>query len=809
MKLGTPESTGPQATDLPADGAARSGRFLAPAALAGLVALVFNEPLRGAAFFFRDLYLISLPRRTFVAAALRDGRFPLWDPELHGGLPALGPQLAPFHPSTVLYAMLDPATALTVVLVGHVLLAALFAFALARSLGLRPAGAFVAGAAFALSGYTLSAANLYQPLLALPWVAGGVLGFRVFLLKGRPWGLALAAAGVGMPLLSASAETALVSAVAIFLEAIVTPRAGGLRRRLGACLAAGMLGGCLGAPQVLPALEMARESARGHGLSWESFTAWSVAPARLPELVVPGALGPTGTLRDEDYWGRAIENEGFPFVLSITFGASVLALAFAGALGAGTPGRRHRIAFASLAVAAVLLALGRHLPGFHLLYETVPWVRTFRYPVKALAAAVLPVALLAGAGLEAVLRGGAGTRRVAAAAFGLSAVSFGFAAFAWGRGLPGIEAAERALFRLLLTPEQRGQLATSVLHAAAVLALAALLVELARRRGGAWAPVALAAIVGADVAVAGARVNVFAPRSILERPALAGIAGSASGGGRLFRDADRRPFVVRAPTNDVAWLVKANVQALRFYSASAYRIPVLFHDDYDGLAPARVRALGEVVRASGWTERLEIFRAAGVAAVVTRAAISVPGYLHAGGVVDAGGPVYVYRVEGTRRARFASTAVLAADAASARDHLRRRSGRGEVVLEGTASPGGACGEAPALVRDAGPEMAVVEVEAPCDGWLVLADPFYPGWEASLDGRAAEILPADSAFRAVAVSRGRHVVEFRYRPRTLLPGLAGAALAALVLAAYAARTAARSRRRPIATEDGRPRGRESG
>lgn len=798
MKLGSPESTGPQATDLPADRAARAGRLLAPAALAGLVALVFHEPVRGATFFFRDLYLVSLPRRTFLAAALRDGRFPLWDPELHGGLPALGPQLAPFHPATVLYALLEPATALTVVLVGHVLLAALFACALARSLGLRPTGAFVTGAAFALSGYTLSAANLYQPLLALPWVAGGVLGFRAFLLKGRPWGLALAAAGIGMPLLAASAETALVAAAAILLEALVTPDAGGLRRRLGAWLAAGILGGCLGAPQVLPAMEMAGASARGDGLSWETFSAWSVAPARLPELVVPGALGPTGTLRDEDYWGRAIEDEGFPFILSVYFGASVLGLAVAGAVGGATPGRRHRIALAVLAAAAVLLALGRHLPGFHLVYDAAPGVRTFRYPVKALAAAVLPVALLAGAGLEAVFRGRTGTRRVAAAAFALAAVSLGLVAFAWGRGLPGVEAVERALFRLLLTPEQRGQLATAVLHSAAVLALAALLVELARRRGGAWAPIALAAIVGADVAVAGARVNVYAPRSLLERPALAVLAESAAAGGRVFRDADPRPFLFRAPTNDVAWLAKANVYALRFYSASAYRIPVLFHDDYDGLAPARVRALGEVVKASGWRERLEVFRAAGVSAVVTRAALPVPGYLHAGGVRDAGGALHVYRVDGTRRARFVSTAVLAADAAAARDHLRRRAGREEVVLEGTAPAGGACGGAPALVRDEGPERVVVEVEAPCDGWLVLSDPFYPGWEARLDGRAAEIRPADAAFRAVAVPRGRHVVEFRYRPRTLLPGLAGAAFAAVAFVAFATGAAARRRRTPIAT-----------
>jgi uncharacterized membrane protein YfhO len=41
--------------------------------------------------------------------------------------------------------------------------------------------------------------------------------------------------------------------------------------------------------------------------------------------------------------------------------------------------------------------------------------------------------------------------------------------------------------------------------------------------------------------------------------------------------------------------------------------------------------------------------------------------------------------------------------------------------------------------------------------------YYPGWTGTVDGRPAPVLPANLAFRAVALEPGRHVVEFCYEP----------------------------------------------
>ncbi len=51
------------------------------------------------------------------------------------------------------------------------------------------------------------------------------------------------------------------------------------------------------------------------------------------------------------------------------------------------------------------------------------------------------------------------------------------------------------------------------------------------------------------------------------------------------------------------------------------------------------------------------------------------------------------------------------------------------------------------------------------GYLVLDDSYYPGWHATVDGRSAPILAANENFRAVAVTAGRHVVDFSYDPAT--------------------------------------------
>ncbi|MBE9471546.1 MAG: YfhO family protein [Chloroflexi bacterium] len=55
------------------------------------------------------------------------------------------------------------------------------------------------------------------------------------------------------------------------------------------------------------------------------------------------------------------------------------------------------------------------------------------------------------------------------------------------------------------------------------------------------------------------------------------------------------------------------------------------------------------------------------------------------------------------------------------------------------------------------------------GYLVLTDTWYPGWQATVDGKPAEVLQANYAFRAVYLAAGEHTVEMVYHPTSVLVG----------------------------------------
>jgi hypothetical protein len=79
-----------------------------------------------------------------------------------------------------------------------------------------------------------------------------------------------------------------------------------------------------------------------------------------------------------------------------------------------------------------------------------------------------------------------------------------------------------------------------------------------------------------------------------------------------------------------------------------------------------------------------------------------------------------------------------------------------------------------------PEKVAADVDSDGSGILVLADLWYPGWKATVDGQPRPILRADGWLRAVALSPGSHRVEFSYSPVSFYAGsvISGAALIAI-------------------------------
>jgi hypothetical protein len=684
--------------------------------LAALVLLLFRKPLTTETFFFRDLYLLFYPKKLYFIESIRAGHVPLWDPLTNGGQPFLtNPANTAFHPSNALYVVLPPLVAFNLILVLHFVFCAAAAYCLARLVGLSQPAAFTTGAVFALCGYTLSAANLMPLLFGLPWVPTTIALLHRALERRRS--LVPAAIAAAMPLFSAAAELTAILFVTIIVWVAATPY--DLRPRAKAA-AAGIVilfAAGLSLVQTLPATAVIAQSARSRARSYEAFTTWSVHPLRLGELAIPRLLGPTHTLNDADYWGRNLESQGFPYILSIYFGLPALLLAAAGA--------RRRPALAILALAAVLLSLGSHLPGFRLIYE-LPLVSIFRYPVKALLAAILPIALLAGYGLETF----ADRRRVSLMLAAACAVG-------------AVIASKNPLLML------------SFVHAA----LAALAIGLAAR----WRRAAVAAVVVADLFVAGTSVNTFGPRELFDPPPLADEVRRAVEGGR-FWSAKRDSITLNAPSNDIFWLARWQVATLNGYTAAMFGIPVLYHVDYDGLAPRRISALSEVIDKLPADRRQALLDRGDVRVFATMA----------------GQMVQLHRNPTAAPARFVSSVEVVAGEEAAAKRILQAPDLGRVILESRPAAVGNCGRAGVLMHQRVADEARYTVDAPCAGYVVFADARYGGWTARVDGRPADIVSADYAFSAVAVGPGRHVIEKRYRPQRLIAGAAGSLIALLLL-----------------------------
>ena len=154
---------------------------LAAAVLAALVLATFASALPSSRVLFeRDMHAYWYPQRAALRAALAEGRVPLWNPWVGFGAPFLADASSELaYPPTWLLLPLPLPLQFELVTIGHCLLAAAGAAALARRLFGSWLAAVVAGGAYALAGPLVSAASLYHHFAGaafLPWVLFGARG---------------------------------------------------------------------------------------------------------------------------------------------------------------------------------------------------------------------------------------------------------------------------------------------------------------------------------------------------------------------------------------------------------------------------------------------------------------------------------------------------------------------------------------------------------------------------------------------------------------------------------------------------------
>lgn len=71
--------------------------------------------------------------------------------------------------------------------------------------------------------------------------------------------------------------------------------------------------------------------------------------------------------------------------------------------------------------------------------------------------------------------------------------------------------------------------------------------------------------------------------------------------------------------------------------------------------------------------------------------------------------------------------------------------------------------------DANQRVMNYESQSSVDGLAVFSEIYYPGWEATIDGKEVQVLRADYILRALAIPAGRHVIQFTFKPAAYAVG----------------------------------------
>jgi hypothetical protein len=728
-------------------------RWALAAAVAALVAFLpfVRGVLAGRVLYFRDLAVLFYPFRQFAAEGLRAGQLRYWDPYVHEGVPLLYPPMG--YPLDILQAAWLDLRWISLLLALHVPLGAAAFTLLARRLGLSPVAAAGGGVIYALGGFYLSTINLYVYVQAAAWAPLVVLSLRSAAMpksQGRALGLAALLTGIAWSTLGV--EVVLQTIVIGLVLAVRLRRPTSLLRPMAAL----GLGAALAAPVVLVMRANMSAGERAHGFAADIVLNQSVHPFTLLQTMAANLYGDLARGPDR-WWGSNFFDRGFPYILSLYLGATVVALAVTG----GVIDRRRSRRLIVVALAALVIALGRW-GGLELLLEILPpSLRVLRYPTKAFFAVHFCVALLAAIGLQALSRArGRRTLFVSALLLGMPLAAAPLAPMLLPDGgawfvahffPPAVPALTRAQYftELLADAAGGGGLA---LAAALIAALA-----WRGRLGPALVAPLVAAIAAADLLRAGAGLNPMASPAVVQAsPVVVEAVQRLPGLQRVFTcRPEGSPSYwqerARRPQDHEALTLATWADTLTPHFNRPAHVRAALSDDLTSLIPLS-RLLPRGVGCGTLPTLLPQLRAAGVSHVLSLDRLDGPGLREAADIAPprlAPLHVYAYAVEEPLPLAF----LAARDVEGAAGTVRMASER----------PGG----------------ARFEVDADRETDLVVLEGFFPGWHATVNAQEADVL-AVGRHRAVRVPRGHSTVTMAYRPPGLGAGLGlGGAAAVLI------------------------------
>jgi hypothetical protein len=779
-----------------------------------------------------------IPWWTLSWDLIRTGVFPIWNTLLGMGAPlAANYQSALFYPPTWIYFTLNSiggigvmAWSLAIVVVLHLFWGALGMALLIRALKLSRLAQIIGGLAFGLCGYLVARAGFLSINAAaawLPWIILGTTLLVNFIKEeahaGMPdnqgkksrrskilSGFILLVLAVTMQLLAGHAQTAwytLLLAVLWFVflalidpwlekkrSAFKTPYVaahngspgednenGGpqtpqSRRKIWLVILFGtaiVLAAGIAAVQLLPTAEYLLESQRSAAVDYEFAMSYSFWPWRFLSFLAPGLFGNPAV---GDYWGYANFWEDAVYIGLIPFILAITALFTRGKkLPDGTMVNSRLIWFFGLLILGTfLIALGRNTPIFPWLYRYVPTFDMFQAPTRISILAIFALSILAAVGVDSWTR--PQNRQLYWTRLGVMAA----VAITIGAGLA-----------LLLTRNLSFDIRPSFIRSAAwlglwgvclgILALKAPEGEKDRSSNADWGwwQWAVAVVVGLDLVIAGWGLNPSVPIEVYTDPSpTAAEVKEKIGKGRIFLGSEDEellkferflrfdtfmPFDDSEDWHSLRASLLPNIGVLD-------GIPSV--NNFDPLIPGRYSAWMNLLGEANPNLKDQMLNLMGVTVVES---------------IDLSEP-YGVRFDSRQaftRIRWVGCGIQVDDSQAALEMIRAGSidHKAQVLLETEVfEKPPICSDqlqAELQVQEESSNVISTKVHSQAAGYLVVADVWYPGWQAYVDGERAPLLRANYLFKAIPIPAGEHEVAVLYQPKAFNLG-AAVSIAAIIL-----------------------------
>lgn len=740
--------------------------------IAAPIILFIGPIIRGRVIFWGTPVMQFLPWQTEAFQQLKQGIIPLWNPLNGMGAPLLANyQTAIFYPvNWIMFAIYTMggvralANGQTLSIVFHLAWAGCGMVLLARKLGLGKPAQTVTGICFTLCGFLVPRVSFFPIIWAVSWMTWIIYAAtfiytakgssRAIDLKTSLGKLLLLVLFITFLLFAGHAQMAwyIILFTGIFVLATGWKTHGFMAglSGLGIFVTCVVFAASIASIQLLPTFEYLLESQRAGAVNYEAAVTYSFWPWHFLTLLAPGMFGSpvVGNYWGYgNYWEDAIYFGVMPFFLSL----GTLTTFFKKKTSDENPFRFLVFFYWITIAAAILLALGKNFYLFPFLYKYAPTFALFQSPSRFMILAEFSLCLLAGIQVEKL------TPPLKKRLYWTRLGTMGAFAVALG-----------AILALIYIPGIKSTLIRGFAWFGVFALVTGLLVLFKRKTGKPqwiW-NVLLLGFITIDLLAANWNFNPTISASFF--PAEMPKNTSNQLNKRVYMSFTDEytikynwlfQFVSFQPNVDWQTIYMTNLADANLYT----QIPVV--NNYDPFVPGRYSIWMNYLDTLNEKDLSQVLQLMNVGQV-EKAVSSTPRGLATRQI--SGGMPYKMFYCGVSAADSENALSLTKDLINSDSILDRvvvetqnniptndcsQSGKWEINLESNL-----------------PNQIGLYVTSAKDGYLFIANTWYPGWAAYVDGKTVPIIRADFNFMAISLIGGDHMVEFKYTPLSFLIGV---------------------------------------